>query len=390
MLKTRDGFRLSSRPDYDPKYGGQYKAMTSIMAQEYQHWKKTGKMEIPPVQEGQYFDRDTGESIVWYAERRENEIFLSSLPGYDQLTGTLLKPISREIVKKYEKYLPKAIKGSGGNQAKKETSKIQSVSSDKIKSDAMDLNNYKDRVNVRVDLSWYFSSPSIYEVDSSVALYVEKNQRYRMYSAVVEKIISSPPFIIIGVCFTPYYVRSLLETEAVLLDGKDGKYKVIKIITELDSSGNKLVLKGGQEKRVLYVFNNVEIIELDCGVLYLGEHWYSSQNKMMPRVYAHNEEVNGRRYGEIPISHLIRNVDVYKRIDEDGIVHFSSIPGPGWKLVIREQAERKPNLDVGRSIIPDSETEKLGKGTEKPLPNQEETTTKKIYKLNFIKFCKKH
>lgn len=100
-IKTLDGFKFSSSVDYDPMFGIEYKPITGDIIKEYYFWQKTGKLgNIPQVQPGKYFDMITGEPIVWYIERADKKIELFSLPGYDPLTGEILKPMTEEVVKK--------------------------------------------------------------------------------------------------------------------------------------------------------------------------------------------------------------------------------------------------------------------------------------------------
>lgn len=103
-IKTLEGFKFSSAEDFDPKFGIKFKPITPEVIKEYYFWQNTGKLEsIPQVKAGKYFDMITGEPIVWCSERPNGEIKLFSLPGYDPMTGQLLKPITREISEVIEK-----------------------------------------------------------------------------------------------------------------------------------------------------------------------------------------------------------------------------------------------------------------------------------------------
>ena len=103
-LKTLGGFVFSSTGDVDPKFGARFKPFTPEIAKEYYLWKKTGALgEIPKIKEGVYFDRLTGEPIVWYSKRSDGEIHLSPLPGYDIKTGQPLKPMTIEVAEEIEK-----------------------------------------------------------------------------------------------------------------------------------------------------------------------------------------------------------------------------------------------------------------------------------------------
>jgi hypothetical protein len=103
-IKTLDGFKFSSKGDFDPKFGIRFKPITPEVIKEHYFWQKTGKLEnISEIKAGKYFDMLSGEPIVWYSERPNGEIKLFSLPGYDPMTGQLLKPINKEIVEVIEK-----------------------------------------------------------------------------------------------------------------------------------------------------------------------------------------------------------------------------------------------------------------------------------------------
>lgn len=106
VIETLDGFKFSNTQDIDPKWGIRYKPITPEILRRYHFWKKNGRNDaIPLVQPGKYFDMLTGEPIVWYTERQNGEIILFSLPGHDQKTGKVLKPITSEMVDQYEQYL---------------------------------------------------------------------------------------------------------------------------------------------------------------------------------------------------------------------------------------------------------------------------------------------
>ncbi len=99
-IKTLAGFKFSSREDFDPQFGIKYKPIDAQTVQEYYLWEKTGKMQVPTVQPGKYFDIITGEPIVWYADRPDGSVELFPLPGYDPLTGQALRPMTKEVAER--------------------------------------------------------------------------------------------------------------------------------------------------------------------------------------------------------------------------------------------------------------------------------------------------
>ncbi len=99
-LKTLDGFKFSSKCDYDPEFGMKYEPITPAITKEIHLWEKSGNLQnIPNVQEGKYFDQLTGEPVVWYSINPVNgRIRLFPLPGYDPMTGERLKPMTKEAI----------------------------------------------------------------------------------------------------------------------------------------------------------------------------------------------------------------------------------------------------------------------------------------------------
>jgi len=105
-IMTLEGMKFSNSADVDPKWGIRFKAVTPEVMKQYYFWKRYGKYEtMPAVQQGKYFDMLTGEPIVWYVERRDGEIVLLPLPGYDPKTGKALRPMTTDMVAYYEQYL---------------------------------------------------------------------------------------------------------------------------------------------------------------------------------------------------------------------------------------------------------------------------------------------
>jgi len=101
--RTLEGFKFSSRCDFDPVLGVKFQKITPEVMKDIKSWEKSGEMEKPPdVKPGEFFDRLTGEPIVWYSIRQEGIIALFPLPGFDPKTGVALKPITKEVVEQFE------------------------------------------------------------------------------------------------------------------------------------------------------------------------------------------------------------------------------------------------------------------------------------------------
>lgn len=100
--KTLEGFKFSSTCDFDPKLGVRFQKITSDVMKEIVFWQRNGTLkDIPSINDGQYFDPLTGESIVWYSLRPDGSMHLFSLPGFDQTTGEILKPITKKVINEY-------------------------------------------------------------------------------------------------------------------------------------------------------------------------------------------------------------------------------------------------------------------------------------------------
>lgn len=101
--KTLEGFKFSSTCDFDPKLGVRFQKIDSDVMKEIVFWQRNGALkDIPSVNDGQYFDPLTGESIVWYSLHSNGSIRLFSLPGFDPATGKRLKPITKKVIDEYE------------------------------------------------------------------------------------------------------------------------------------------------------------------------------------------------------------------------------------------------------------------------------------------------
>lgn len=108
-IKTLEGFKFSSEARVDPTYGVKYKPVSDEIIKEIKMWERTGKLNIPQVVEGKYFDRLTGEPIVWYLRNDEGKIMLYPLPGYDEETGKAVKIITPDIIKERKEQKAKAL-----------------------------------------------------------------------------------------------------------------------------------------------------------------------------------------------------------------------------------------------------------------------------------------
>lgn len=103
-IKTMNKFKTSSSPDYDPETGLKYKPITPEIAKEIELWAETGKVgNMPEIVRGQYFSKLNGEPLVWYIIDSDDKVELFPLPGYDPSTGDKLLPVTKAVIKRYEK-----------------------------------------------------------------------------------------------------------------------------------------------------------------------------------------------------------------------------------------------------------------------------------------------
>lgn len=101
--KTTQGFKFSSVCDYDPELGVRFHEITPEVAKEIAVWKQTGENGEPPVHvPGKFFDSLTGEAKSWYVIQPDGSLYVSTLPGYDELTGEKLLPMTKEIVEQFQ------------------------------------------------------------------------------------------------------------------------------------------------------------------------------------------------------------------------------------------------------------------------------------------------
>ncbi|MFA5172862.1 MAG: hypothetical protein WC435_00460 [Candidatus Paceibacterota bacterium] len=165
-IKTTDGFKFSNQEDFDTLYGTKYKPVTAEAMKEYLMWQKEGTLFIPNIVPGQYFSKETGEPIIWYAERENGKYELFSLPGYDPLTGNALKPISEQVAN---------IVTENKDDAETISKIVETINQKKIDTDFY-LHAVKNTFSVKANISLGDH-----------------------WQAQIEKVIFIDPFLIIGV-----------------------------------------------------------------------------------------------------------------------------------------------------------------------------------------------
>lgn len=258
-VKTLEGFKFSSTGDFDPVLGAKFKPITPEIAKEYYVWRETGKLgNIPKVKAGKYFDRLTGDPIVWYSEAPDGKIKLSPLPGHDTATGLPLKPMTPEVAQK---------NNVGLNFQATQTSPP---------------GEDKDKEALKIDLNWYFNVPEYsanlknvkeYAVDlrsESLAL-GHKSNRY-VFELAAEKIIFIPPhFTIIGICFHAIVESGVYGIGQIyVLDSRGTKYQPIQYLGTEGDASREIKLTAGERKRVFIVLNHIPPEKLKSGGISWG------------------------------------------------------------------------------------------------------------------------
>ena len=252
-IKTLDGFKFSNTDDYDPKLGIKYKPITPEVVKEFYFWEKTGKMQnTPSVIHGKYFDKITGEPIVWYTERPEGERELFPLPGHDPLTGKNLKPMTAEIV---------------GAIAKAE--KEQELKLKKTSSSQSGIADYLNKVcNQQYEyiqsaendfLDWYFSYRGGLVHSRATAI----NNHYdgtHLYDISVEKIISEKPYTIIGITLEAPE-RTVASIQGSIVDKRGIRYRPDVILY----SGPNNIIVAGETKRVFFIIEGANQEDFNSG-----------------------------------------------------------------------------------------------------------------------------
>jgi hypothetical protein len=249
-IKTMEGFKFSSTNDYDPALGIKYKAITSEAAKEYFLWKKTGKIGVPRVVPGKYFDMVTGEPICWYVQRPDNKIVLFSLPGYDPTTGVLLQPVTPDFVSQNQGafLLANGIEIQGSQEG-------DLLVDDAIKAGKVLFSDHEKKTYSRLT-SYYLNAqvgkevicqPS--EIWGSSHIFGPADHIKGVYR--VEKIVSLSKYTIIGIVYDAREVSYSPEGVGHIFD-KNGN-----ALNELCYFGNFEDIKASESRRVLFIFKKI-------------------------------------------------------------------------------------------------------------------------------------
>jgi len=104
--KTPEGTRYFDNDGFDPKYGIKLQPVDpNVIRSEAMHNRPLRKIESPT----EFFDPATNDPKVWYYEADDGFEFFDQ-PGYHPKYGSELKPVTPEVVRKYDMQLEKARK----------------------------------------------------------------------------------------------------------------------------------------------------------------------------------------------------------------------------------------------------------------------------------------
>jgi hypothetical protein len=123
---TPEGIRYFDAPGYDPKYGIPLKPVDQGVARSETFNRLPPKKLDEPQQ---FFDYATKEPLVWYYEAPDGTLEFFDQPGFHPKYGQELKPITPEIVSKYDNRV-KTTKHMGPPKIEGPQNKIKSQSED--------------------------------------------------------------------------------------------------------------------------------------------------------------------------------------------------------------------------------------------------------------------
>lgn len=193
--KTLEGFKFSSTCDFDPKLGVRFQKIDSDVMKEIVFWQRNGALkDIPPVNDGQYFDPLTGESIVWYSLNSNGSIQLFSLPGFDPATGKRLKPITQKII---DEYAPNAGNGARISNRYKSKTLLADINQAFLVGSGQYGSTEDSRLAMGRIWKWYFAQDNLPKVRSP-SLEVENYS----VNVQVEKVFEIEPYAFVVVAFS--------------------------------------------------------------------------------------------------------------------------------------------------------------------------------------------
>ena len=106
---TRDGVRYSNKPGIDQLTGRQWHEMTDQLLERLKEYERGRRPTKVVSNDPMFFDRATGEPIVWYLKTAAGEIELFDLMGFHPATGEELLPVTKEVANEWNQQRRKCV-----------------------------------------------------------------------------------------------------------------------------------------------------------------------------------------------------------------------------------------------------------------------------------------
>ena len=106
---TRDGVRYSDKPGINPLTGRQWQEMTDQVLERLKEYEKGKRPTKIALSDPIFFDRATGEPIVWYLRTDAGQIELFDLMGFHPTTGEELLPVTKEVANEWSQQRRKCV-----------------------------------------------------------------------------------------------------------------------------------------------------------------------------------------------------------------------------------------------------------------------------------------
>jgi TPR repeat protein len=106
---ARDGVRYSNKPGIDQLTGRQWREMTDQLLERLKEYERGRRPTKVVSNDPIFFDRATGEPIVWYLKTAAGEIELFDLMGFHPATGEELLPVTKEVANEWNQQRRKCV-----------------------------------------------------------------------------------------------------------------------------------------------------------------------------------------------------------------------------------------------------------------------------------------
>ena len=106
---TRDGVRYGDKPGIDQLTGRQCREMTDQLIERLREYEKGKRPSKIVSDDPTFFDRATGEPIVWYLKTAAGQIELFDLMGFHPATGEELLPVTKDVANEWSQQRRKCV-----------------------------------------------------------------------------------------------------------------------------------------------------------------------------------------------------------------------------------------------------------------------------------------